>query len=205
MLYSLPGARFLDTGDLDSLSVQELVDCDREEDKGCSGGLMDNAFLFDEHSGGLCSEEDYPYLGWAGLITGCKKDKGICEDVPHTEVSSFVDVNHTDVDLMKAISMQPISVAIEADGTGFQFYKEGVYDEECGTNIDHGVLAVGYAKDDYYLIKNSWGATWGDSGYIKISQKSANAAEEGQCGILMAASRPILKDNEPEPPQAEEK
>ena len=116
---------------------------------------------------------------------------------------------HTDSDLMKAISHQPVSVAIEADGTGFQFYKEGVYNEECGTNIDHGVLAVGYAKHGdegpYYLIKNSWGSTWGDSGFIKISQKSANAAEEGQCGILMAASRPILKDNEPEPPQAEEK
>eukprot|EP00562_Extubocellulus_spinifer_P000490 CAMPEP_0178480570 /NCGR_PEP_ID=MMETSP0696-20121128/5766_1 /TAXON_ID=265572 /ORGANISM="Extubocellulus spinifer, Strain CCMP396" /LENGTH=387 /DNA_ID=CAMNT_0020108019 /DNA_START=36 /DNA_END=1199 /DNA_ORIENTATION=+ len=206
---AIEGARFIDTGDLDSLSVQELVDCDREEDKGCSGGLMDNAFLFDEHSGGLCSEEDYPYTGWAGLISGCKKDKGVCEDVAHTEVSSFVDVGHADSDLMKAISHQPVSVAIEADGSGFQFYKEGVYNEECGTNIDHGVLAVGYARrgDDgpYYLIKNSWGSTWGDSGFIKISQKSANAAEEGQCGILMAASRPILKDNEPEPPQLEEK
>ena len=53
---------------------------------------MDNAFLFDEHSGGLCSEEDYPYTGWAGLISGCKKDEGVCEDVAHTEVSSFVDV-----------------------------------------------------------------------------------------------------------------
>ena len=205
---AIEGARFLDTGDLKSLSVQELVDCDREEDKGCSGGLMDSAFLFDEHSGGLCSEEDYPYSGWAGLLTGCKKDnanddiENQCEDVPHTEVASFVDVDHSDTDLMKAISTQPVSVAIEADSTTFQFYKEGIFDEECGSEIDHGVLAVGYAKksedgDAYYLIKNSWGATWGDNGFIKMSQKNSNDEGEGQCGILKAASRPLLKDNEP--------
>jgi len=201
---AIEGARFLDTGDLDSLSVQELVDCDRDEDKGCSGGLMDNAFLFDEHSGGLCSNKDYPYTGWAGLISGCQKKPDpdddatdSCEDVPHTEVDKFVDVDHTDADLMKAISIQPVSVAIEADQQAFQFYKSGVYSGDCGNKIDHGVLAVGYKKGDYYLIKNSWGATWGDNGYIKISQKSENADGEGNCGILMAASRPILKDNDP--------
>ena len=172
---AIEGARFLDTGDLDSLSVQELVDCDRDEDKGCSGGLMDNAFLFDEHSGGLCSNKDYPYTGWAGLISGCQKKPDpdddatdSCEDVPHTEVDKFVDVDHTDADLMKAISIQPVSVAIEADQQAFQFYKSGVYSGDCGNKIDHGVLAVGYKKGDYYLIKNSWGGKLYTAGLLHI-------------------------------------
>mmetsp|Transcript_59715 Transcript_59715/g.176956 ORF Transcript_59715/g.176956 Transcript_59715/m.176956 type:complete len:118 (-) Transcript_59715:196-549(-) len=105
---------------------------------------------------------------------------------------------------MESISIQPTSVAIEADGRGFQFYKSGIYDDPgCGVKIDHGVLAVGYGKDNgtgYWVIKNSWGATWGDKGFIKMSVDNPNNGDKGQCGILQAASRPILKDNEPEPP-----
>lgn len=92
---------------------------------------------------------------------------------------------------MAAIKEGPTSVAIEADKTVFQHYKTGVMDSAaCGTNLDHGVLAVGYGKDDsgeeYILVKNSWGATWGDDGYIKLGV----AEGKGICGINEMATRP---------------
>jgi C1A family cysteine protease len=194
---AIEGARFLDTGELVSLSEQQLVDCDKL-DSGCMGGLMDNAFLFDENNTGLCSEEDYPYAGHKHWFRGCYEKKGLCDDVPHTRVKTFFDVaNGTNDDLMAAIAIQPVSVAIEADQTGFQFYKKGVFSGDCGVNVDHGVLAVGYGTSDegidYWLVKNSWGEFWGDSGFIKIARESATV-EEGTCGILTHASRPQLED-----------
>lgn len=92
---------------------------------------------------------------------------------------------------MKAIAQQPVSVAIQANHLSFQLYKRGVYSGNCGTNLDHGVLAVGYGKSDgkpYYKVKNSWGASWGNQGFIFI-QRTGDG--KGKCGIQMAASFPI--------------
>jgi C1A family cysteine protease len=159
---------------------------------------MDNAFLFDENSTGICSEEDYPYAGHRHWINGCSSKKGLCDGVDHTRVQSFVDVDNTEEALMEALLMQPVSVAIEADKKSFQFYKSGVYDDpECGNNLDHGVAAVGYGTDedgkDYFMVRNSWGATWGNEGYIMMGRQSENL--NGTCGILSFASRPILRDD----------
>ena len=193
---AIEGARFLDTRELVSLSEQQLVDCDTL-DSGCQGGLMDNAFMFDESSTGICSEEDYPYAGRKHWIRGCFEKKGLCDDVPHTRVKSFFDVNGTNLDLMSAIRFQPVSVAIQADQMAFQFYKTGVLSGDCGVQVDHGVLAVGYGttdeNEDFWLVKNSWGSTWGDSGFIKLARDS-KTIEEGMCGILTHASRPQLED-----------
>ena len=101
--------------------------------------------------------------------------------------------------LLSAIAMQPISVAIEGSSFTFQFYKSGVInDDSCGRNggIDHGVLAVGYGTDldtqlPYFLVKNSWGPTWGDEGFVKIGRKTKN--EFGICSILKMASFPIVE------------
>jgi len=155
---ALEGAKFIKTGELVGLSEQNLLDCDHT-DLGCSGGLMDNAFKFDEKSGGLCSEADYPYLAKQNEM--CFTN---CTDVPGSIVKTFIDVPPGEEKaLLSAIAMQPISIAIQANQFVFQFYKSGVLiDDACGArgSIDHGVLAVGYGTDldtqePYFLVKNS--------------------------------------------------
>ena len=192
---ALEGARFVKTGELVALSEQNLLDCDHV-DLACNGGLMDNAFKFDEKSGGLCSEQDYPYE--AKRNTVCNPSN--CTDVPGSIVSTFIDVPPGDADaLISAIAMQPISIAIEASQFVFQFYKTGVInDDSCGSrgSIDHGVLAVGYGTDldsqePYFLVKNSWGPTWGSEGYVKLGRKSKN--EFGICSVLKLASFPVVE------------
>lgn len=190
---ALEGAKFIKTGELVPLSEQNLLDCDHT-DLGCNGGLMDNAFKFDEKSGGLCSEEDYPYKAKQGK---CMTN---CTDVPGSIVKTFVDVPPGKVDaLVAAITLQPISVAIQANQFVFQFYKTGVItDDSCGArgDIDHGVLAVGHGVDQetqepYFLVKNSWGGKWGDKGYVRMSRNSKNPF--GMCAILKMASFPEVE------------
>jgi cathepsin L len=184
---AIEGAVAIKTGKLVSLSEQQLVDCSKDHgNDGCDGGLMDNAFDF-VISNGICSESSYPYSGASS--ENCKK----CTRV--AKVGKYVDVTPNNLQhLQAAVSQQPVSVAIEADQQGFQFYSEGVFDGECGTNLNHGVLLVGYGTDkesgkDYWLVKNSWGADWGDSGYIKLLREGVHG--KGQCGIAMSASYPI--------------
>lgn len=191
---ALEGAKFIKTGELVALSEQNLLDCDHT-DLGCNGGLMDNAFKFDEKSGGLCSETDYPYQEQQGDTCWTN-----CTDVPGSIVKTFIDVPKGDEKaLLAAVAMQPVSVAIEASNFAFQFYKSGVIaDDSCGANgnVDHGVLAVGYGTElesqaPYFLVKNSWGAEWGASGFVKIGRGGKN--EFGVCSILTMASFPVTE------------
>jgi len=190
---AIEGAMYLTRGELVPLSEQNLIDCDYV-DLGCSGGLMDDAFQYDENAGGLCSEEDYPYLAEQEEI--CRTN---CTPVVGSHVVDFTDVEPNNVEmLMAAISQQPVAVAVEADTPEFQLYSSGVLDSEaCGVDLDHAVLAVGYGtegfynKTDYFLVKNSWGEDWGDYGYIKIARDSV--APEGMCGILGMCSYPTTE------------
>ena len=186
---AVEGAYYLKNGNLTSFSEQELVSCDKV-DQGCNGGEMDDAFQWIQKQGGLCSESDYPYHSGTGNSGSCAKK---CQPVKGSQVKSYVDVNATESELKAAVAKQPVAIAIEADGFGFQLYHSGVYTGKCGTNLDHGVLLVGYGTDngqDYWLVKNSWGDSWGDSGYIKIER--GKSQEGGQCGILLSASYPVL-------------
>lgn len=178
---SMEGALQIATGNLVSLSEQQLVDCAGSYGNyGCQGGLMDYAFEY-VIKNGLNSEEDYSYTG---RDSSCKADTS--SNV--ISLSGYEDVKSGDEnDLMAQVQNGPVSVAIEADRMAFQFYNGGVLDDvSCGESLDHGVLLVGYGTDgkDYWRVKNSWGAEWGESGFIRMVRN------KDQCGIALSASRP---------------
>jgi len=187
---SIEGAWAIKTGNLVSVSEQQLVDCSGSQgDQGCNGGLMDNAFQYVISNGGICAEDAYPYTAQDGTC------QTTCSSV--VNISSFVDVTPGDENaLAAAVAQGPVSVAIEADQAVFQFYSSGIVEDggplgSCGTNLDHGVLAVGYGTDsatnkNYWIVKNSWGASWGDKGYVKIF-RGANT-----CGIAADPSYPVV-------------
>ncbi|XP_066529050.1 procathepsin L-like [Hoplias malabaricus] len=185
---ALEGQMFRKTGSLVSLSEQQLVDCSRAfGNEGCNGGWMDKAFEYVQENRGLDTEDSYPYEGMDGR----------CRFNPSTvgaTCTGYVDIPSGDeMALQEAVAtVGPVSVAIDAGHYSFQMYESGVYYEPAcsSTDLDHGVLAVGYSSEggqDYWLVKNSWSTEWGNKGYIKMSRNMNN-----QCGIATAASFPLV-------------
>jgi len=171
---NIEGAGFVETGKLLNLSEQQLVDCD-SSDGGCRGGLPSNAFEWMIGTGtGLVSESDYPY---SAKGTHCKVDA--------SQEKAFISAWHqisTDETQIAAALQQygPLSIGINADT--FQFYSGGVMDPaSCNpAALDHGVAIVGFGTDngqDYWTVRNSWGTSWGEAGYIRI------ARGKGTCGL----------------------
>lgn len=188
---ALEGALFQSTGKLISLSEQQLVDCSREN-SGCNGGLMDNAFYY-AMDNGLCAEEAYPYEATENKCVAKSCSPAIAN---YKSIKCFDIPENNQAALKAAVAQSPVSIAIEADKRIFQSYSSGVIKgSQCGTNLDHGVLIVGYGEDPkfgkYWLVKNSWDTTWGDEGYVKI-ERSDSDDDAGTCGIAMSASFPLL-------------
>lgn len=184
---SIEAIHAIKTGNLLNISEQQLVDCSGNYgNKGCQGGSMDSAFKY-VIDNGLCSEEEYPYEGTEEKCMGCKEI---------INITDYKDVIPNNEDILKrVVNQQPVSVAIQANLKSFQLYSSGIYsDPSCGTQLDHGVLIVGYGNDmfhnmDYWIVKNSWGPQWGENGYIRIQRNIEN--NSGLCGIAMQPSIPI--------------
>ncbi|KAL5997860.1 hypothetical protein ACLOJK_008792 [Asimina triloba] len=193
---AMEGINAIATGDLISLSEQELVDCD-STNEGCDGGYMDYAFEWVIQNEGIDSESNYPYTGQDGT---CNIQK---EETKVVTIDGYEDVAQTDSALLCAVVKQPISVGIDGSSIDFQLYTGGIYDGDCSSNpddIDHAVLVVGYASQgsiDYWIVKNSWGTDWGIDGYIYI-ERNTNL-EYGVCAINAMASYPTKESVSPSP------
>jgi cathepsin L len=187
---SLEGQHAKSTGKLVSLSEQNLVDCSQQEgNQGCDGGLMDQAFQYVEDAGGIDTEASYPYEAQDDTCRFNKANVG-------ATLKGFVDIPSGDENALQAAvaTIGPISVAMDASSPNFQAYSGGIYNfTDCGNqqgDLDHGVTAVGYGTDngqDYWLIKNSWGDSWGEQGYFKIARNAGNL-----CGIATDSSYPTV-------------
>jgi len=145
------------------LSVQQLMDCSKNGNQGCNGGYPEYAFDWIKENGGLCTAAEYgPYIA---RDAQCKKG---C--TPKCPITGGLETEGED-NLIKLLNIQPVSAAITVNNA-FQYYKSGIYNTPCGTkSISHTLLVVGYT-DQYYIIKNSWGTSWGMVGYINMVRGS---------------------------------
>ena len=163
---------------------------DRYGNFACNGGFQSSAFDYLVDEGGIMSEADYPYTTASHLHCNYDPAKSAAT------ISSWVEITQGDEAEMEdaVANIGPIAIAIDASHFSFQLYSSGVYDEPRCMNgyneLDHGVLAAGYGTEngkDYWLVKNSWGESWGIDGYIKMSKNADN-----QCGVATDSNYPVL-------------
>ncbi|KAJ0173805.1 hypothetical protein K1T71_010954 [Dendrolimus kikuchii] len=187
---NIEGQWKMQSGELLSLSEQELVDCDKM-DQGCDGGLMDNAYRAIEQLGGLELENDYPYEAGDDK---CVYNKTLSK----VQISGAVNISSNETDMAKwLVKNGPISIGINANA--MQFYMGGIshpWRTLCNPkNLDHGVLLVGYGIKDYplfnkrlpyWIVKNSWGPSWGEQGYYRVFRG------DGTCGVNQMASSAVI-------------
>ncbi|ELR24500.1 cathepsin L 2 precursor, putative [Acanthamoeba castellanii str. Neff] len=169
-------------GYLADMSEQHLVDCGG---RGCSGGWMHDMFAYLQRSGGTTFQSEYPYTGRVGTCQAQSKRKV-------AQVESHKMIRRGDEnDLMQALStVGTIAIAYNAGTQAHAYYRSGVLDVPgCGNTPTHAVLLVGYGNEggkDYWLLKNSWGTSWGEAGYFKLVRG------KNMCGIADWASYPVV-------------
>lgn len=173
-----------------SLSEQNLIDCSQPSgNHGCHGGLTSKAFQYIVQSGGIRTENDYPYLGYEGFCRRADPFKS------GAKIRGFATIPVGDEEKLKEAiaTVGPVSVSIDASNPSFHHYSSGIYhDDSCSSvRTDHAVLVVGYGTDeherDYYIVKNSWGTSWGEDGFFRIARNHHN-----HCGIAKRATYPIV-------------
>ncbi|XP_076918994.1 cysteine protease Amb a 11.0101-like [Bidens hawaiensis] len=186
----IEGINAIRIGQLKSLSEQQVLDCDTLESRTsyCGGGIVCGVYQFVTEHGGIASDESYPYVGKKET---CDKSKyghhsvtlDGKEDIPKNDEAA----------VMKAVAHQPVTFSMDPMNDGFMFYKEGIYTGPCGLNVQHAMLHVGYdeAPDGtkYYIVRNSWGDSWGEKGYIRMQRGVANV--EGLCNMYLDSTFPL--------------
>jgi len=173
---------------LTKLSEQQLVSCDTEQNHGCNGGSMNIAFEYAAQKG-MYPESQYPYTAQNDACdTSNLYGPYVYKPTDHSVIYGY-----SVEDTKKAVMQQVVSVAIEADQDVFRNYKSGVINNSCGDYVNHGVVIVGYdsnySENEFWIVKNSWGSSWGENGYVRIST-STILQHDGQCGILWSPSYP---------------
>ncbi|CAL4915019.1 unnamed protein product [Urochloa decumbens] len=174
------------TGKLVSLSEQELIDCD-PYDGGCNLGYFVNGYKWVIENGGLTTEANYPYQARRNY---CSRSKAAQRAA---RISDYVQVPAGESQLQQAVAQQPIAAAIEMGGS-LQFYSGGVFSGQCGTRMNHAITVVGYGADantglKYWLVKNSWGTSWGERGYLRMRR---DFTRSGLCGIALDLAYPVV-------------
>ena len=175
---AIEGAHAIKTGNLEKFSESQLVDCDKTSD-GCNGGLEIYAFNYAKSSP-IELETTYPYVAKTSRCKANKSD-GKVNVVSHKQVQP-----KSVAALKSAVQAGPTCVSVDAANNYFQGYTGGILNtKRCGHNLDHAVTAVGYGTDngqEYLIVRNSWTASWGEEGYIRMS---LDVTGNGVCGVLL--------------------
>lgn len=183
-----------------NLSTQQCIDC-ATDSLGCRGGWHADCMSYAMHAS-LLEATNYAYQEFTGPCQALQQDQtrddfasrivhAKARDEAQVRVSQITVVpKHSVLQLMAAIAKQPVAVTVSSRSDAFMQYAGGIItDESCGTDVDHAALAVGYGSEngiDYFIVQNSWGADWGEHGYVRIGAVEG----VGICGIQQVSIYP---------------